>query len=447
MDRAVAVTVTMRLVSAFTGAASLLFIASFLSKPEQAFYYAFASIVALQVFFELGLSYVVMQCASHEKAHLDWDGEGRLQGDGRSKRRLASLLRLSARWYVAIGLLMLLLVGSGGYLFLGQNTHSGEVAWQAPWIALICVFSAYATVSALFSFLEGLGLVADVALGRLVQTVVGTAAMWSVFLSGGKLFASPSYFAMFLLVGAYWVFVRHGKVVRDLLRTPPGEDRIDWFREVWPFQWKIALSWLSGYFIYHLFVPVLFAVDRTAEAAQMGMALQVIAAIQGLAFAWVSTKAPRFGSLVALKKYDELDPLFRGAMIRSASLAGAMVLVFLLLLVGLNSANHPYAERIVSPGIFALLGLAIVLNSFVASWGVYLRAHKEEPLLKLSCLCAGIMLLGAVLTAPRFGASGLVATYLVMSTTGILFASRIFLHCRRCWRGAAGPSMAEATRG
>ncbi len=45
---------------------------------------------------------------------------------------------------------------------------------------------------------------------------------------------------------------------------------ISWRREVWPFQWKIAVSWLCDYFIFQLFTPVLFAFRGPVEAGQDG---------------------------------------------------------------------------------------------------------------------------------------------------------------------------------
>lgn len=41
----------------------------------------FLQVLALQVVFELGMSYVVMQFASHEMAHLFWTPQGTLDGD------------------------------------------------------------------------------------------------------------------------------------------------------------------------------------------------------------------------------------------------------------------------------------------------------------------------------------------------------------------------------
>ena len=45
-------------------------------------------------------------------------------------------------------------------------------------------------------------------------------------------------------------------------------DTISYMKEIFPNQWKIALSWVSGYFIFHFFNPVLFA-EGPVVAGQM----------------------------------------------------------------------------------------------------------------------------------------------------------------------------------
>src|SRR5579862_5483845 len=84
IDRAVGYTVIAKGWAALSGAVSLVLLTRFLSAAEQGFYFVFVDILALQLFFELGLSTVVMQFASHERARLEWTSEGRLEGDTRA---------------------------------------------------------------------------------------------------------------------------------------------------------------------------------------------------------------------------------------------------------------------------------------------------------------------------------------------------------------------------
>src|SRR5262249_21228713 len=82
------------------GPITLLMIATYLSAEEQGYFYTFNSLVALSVFFELGLSYVLMQAAAHESAHLAWTAGGALAGAPAHLSRLAAILRKGVRWYL-----------------------------------------------------------------------------------------------------------------------------------------------------------------------------------------------------------------------------------------------------------------------------------------------------------------------------------------------------------
>src|SRR5665647_910123 len=85
VDQAIAYTLLGRGWGLFSGLVMLLLVVRYLTPDEQGYYYTFASILALQIFFELGMSYVVMQSASHERAYLTWSKAGPMKGMQRRK--------------------------------------------------------------------------------------------------------------------------------------------------------------------------------------------------------------------------------------------------------------------------------------------------------------------------------------------------------------------------
>ena len=93
IDKSIAYSSGARVVQAFTGVGSVFFISTFLTGVEQGFYYTFGSILALQVFFELGLTGIMTQYVAHEASHLVLNKNGEYQGEERYKSRLASLVR------------------------------------------------------------------------------------------------------------------------------------------------------------------------------------------------------------------------------------------------------------------------------------------------------------------------------------------------------------------
>jgi len=84
---------------------------------------------------ELGLGQVILQFASHEWAHLSLDERGNLVGNHDALSRLVSLGAIAFRWYMVGSLLVMLVLGFGGYFFF-FHAHQSDIAWVLPWFAL-----------------------------------------------------------------------------------------------------------------------------------------------------------------------------------------------------------------------------------------------------------------------------------------------------------------------
>ncbi|MDD4760057.1 MAG: hypothetical protein PHU66_04505, partial [Bacteroidaceae bacterium] len=61
IDKSIAYTSTARIIQAAGGVITALFIAKYLTKVEQGFYFTFGSILAIQTFFELGMNGIITQ--------------------------------------------------------------------------------------------------------------------------------------------------------------------------------------------------------------------------------------------------------------------------------------------------------------------------------------------------------------------------------------------------
>ena len=285
VDRAVSYTLLSRGLQLILAPVSLLLVARFLSPVQQGFYYTFASLLALQIFFELGLSYVVLQFASHEKARLTWTERGTLEGDAAAKLRLGSLLRLALTWYGVAACLMVALILPIGLVFFGRNSSAASGGgWQLPWIWLTLTTAGTMLVSPVFAVLEGCGLVAEVARFRTVQVGAAYGAAWLALFLGAGLLASPIMATVGLVVACVWLVVAKRPFLADMAAFPARASALNWWNEIWPMQWRIALSWVSGYFIFQLFTPVLFAYQGAVVAGQMGMSLSIATALNTLAW-------------------------------------------------------------------------------------------------------------------------------------------------------------------
>jgi hypothetical protein len=434
LDRAVVFTVLGRSWASASGLVTVVLIARFLSPAEQGYYYTFASLIALQMVFELGFSQVVMQLASHEQAHLSIGMKGLVTGDETAHARLASVLQLSVRWYgVGAFLLAVALIPAGLYFF-STHQHSGVIVpWRVPWIAAATAAVFAFQLDPLYSFFEGCGFVSNIAHMRWIQALVGSLLAWITLVTHHGLYAPATVIAGQVAVGVAWLFLRRG-LIMDLLTYKTGDRNISWQAEIWPFQWRIAISWISGYFVYQTFNPFLFAFKGPVAAGKMGMSLSFANSVMVIAMSWVSTKAAPFGILIARKQYIQLDALFFRALRHSAFVAGLGAFVIWSATAYLHFTHSRYADKVLTPAPFGLLLIAAIVNHLFASMGTYLRAHKQEKLFQLSLAIAIVVLISNYFFAKTSGALGMVAGYLViMSLLGLGCGTLIFNKYRRLW--------------
>src|SRR6185312_4577425 len=190
LDRAIAFTVSARVAQILGSAGTVLLILRYLTPVEQGYYYTLFSLVALQTVFELGLSFVILQMAAHECAHLTIGADGRIEGDPVAHARLASVLKKALRWYLVAGVVLFAsLLPAGEYFFSRHASTATPVAWHGPWMLAVVATAFLFVVSPFFSFLDGCGQVWQVGRMRLGQAVLGVAMSWGALLSHHGLFA------------------------------------------------------------------------------------------------------------------------------------------------------------------------------------------------------------------------------------------------------------------
>jgi hypothetical protein len=372
--------------------------------------------------------------AAHERAHLTFLPNGQIEGDPIAHKRLASILQKVRQWYSAAAVLMFVtLAPAGWYFFLHHQQSGNSVHWKLPWILLVLMATLMFQVDPMFSFLEGCGQVTDVAHLRVRQVFIGVAFGWVALISGHGLYSPAVTLIGHFSVGVAFLWSRR-RLLISLLRLDAGEYRIAWSNEVWPFQWKIAVSWLCIYFTAQIFTPILFTYCGAEVAGQMGMSMSIVGSLGGIALAWMSTKSAPFGTMIERNEKKLLDGLFFRTLLQSTVLVsiGAIVLIAGL---GVMGAYFPrFGNRMVFIPLFALLAITAICSHVVQCEALYLRAHKCEPFLRQSVLLAALVSGSAFALAPAYGVVGVVWSYFVcMGGLGLISGTIIFKNKRREW--------------
>ncbi len=432
MDRAVLYAVLARTWGFAAGPVSAFLIAIKFTPAIQGFYYTFGSILALQVFAELGIGFAITQFASHEWANLRIDENKRIAGDPGSLSRLASLAQFAIKWYSIAAIIMIVAVSISGYVFFSQSPTQ-DVSWKLPWISLCVLTGINLFTIAIWSLLEGCNQVSNVYFYRFFQGLLGSLASWSAILLGADLWTASIVTTVGLLYAGIFLRRKYWKLFESFFLTKSEGPRLNWLTDILPFQWRIAIGWICGYFVFSLFTPVLFHYHGPVIAGQMGMTWALVGAVSSIGGAWMAPRVPQFGILVAQKRYAEMDRLFWRLTIIVTGitvLGGAAIWLFVF---GLNYYDSFLAHRLLSPLPTGLFLLAAVIHTASLPMSTYLRAHKKEPLLFVSVLLACLVGLSTWLLGKDYAALGMALGYLTIYVMIFPVTVLIWQRCRNVW--------------
>jgi len=399
-----------------SGPITALLIATRFSKEIQGYYYTFFNIVALQVFVEMGLGTVIQQFASHEWAYLKLDNKGYIIGNKDALSRLISITHIAFKWYTIGALIVIVGLSIGGYLFFADSSQF-HVDWKYPWFCLALLTGINIIFVPAWSLLEGCNQVSTLYMYRFFNGVISSIFVWFSILLGAHLWTpvisnmATLIFASIFLTGKYLNFFK------TLIWEKPSGPVISWRLHMLPMQWRIALSWMSGYFVFSFFTPVLFKFHGPVVAGQFGMTWSIVGLMGAISGSWLSPRVPQLAMLISQKKYDELDRLFWKItkIVLWINATTAFVIWFIIYL--LNTLDYPFftkfASRILSPSTAGILlvGQFLLVSSFPFS--IYLRAHKKEPVMPVSVLSAIMVGLSTLILGKYYSVMGIVTGYLI----------------------------------
>lgn len=420
IDGAIIYTSLYRIIQALGGIVTAFLIASFITNEEQGFYYTFSSVLAIQIFFELGLGGIIVQFVAHEMAHLTIINPNNIVGDPEKLSRLSSLMHFCFKWYALFAGLMFITLLTVGYIFFSKfGISSPMVEWKLPWIIIAFGGSLNLLISPWMAVLQGMNKVKEMARLALIQQLIVMVITWLSLILGAKLYigaiSSLTSFGMLIILYSRTTYpnllfkIYKQKIVK----------RISYRYEIFPYQWRIALSWISGYFIFQMFNPVIFAFSGAVAAGQMGMTLTVLNSILALVVSWSSTKIPMWSTFIANHDYLKFDQSFKKVIRDSTIVSIACISLFIAFLAIIQHLNFSLANRFLPLWLCTVLLITIPFNNIINTWATYLRCHKKEPFLIQAIIIGLLCATSTILTAKYIGVSGVVIGY----TTIVIIAS------------------------
>ena len=439
INEAIFYTSLARLIQGGGGLIVVILVTQRLTSIEQGYYFTFTSILAIQLFFELGLNNILNQYVAHEIVQTQFSNE-KLTGNKVAISRINSLLHFSIKIYAILSLCLLIILLLSGIFFFSYFSNNKGIEWKYPWILVSFTTTLYFLISPINAFLQGLGKVKEMAFMQFLQQSIAITSLICSLLLGAKLYAGGIALFANILVCILFIHIKFRKTLKYIYKTPIT-DRISYKKEIFPYQWKIAISWISSYFIFQLFNPVLFATEGAIIAGKMGITLSVLNAIMSLSDSWITTKIPLFSGLISKHNYTKLDSLFN-LTLRQAFFVNLTILsIFLCILYIIDINNFSISgelliKRFLPYTLIIMLMFTIILRQLYSGWAIYLRCHKKEPLLLQSVIMGGMCAISTFILGHMYGVMGLVIGYTVLTIITTIWTYRVYTIKKKEWHHA-----------
>jgi hypothetical protein len=375
--------------STATGGVALLAIAWLaarrLTSAELGYFFSFLSFGAFVQLSDFGLSFAALQTA------------GRMVGTG-GLNQLPGFAKRVAAWNIAASFFSILVVTAAGWLTFSRHAGaaSSGVSWVHPWLAYVAaVFLNQLTLPRL-SLREGAGEVEQMWRIRLAQEWSGGVVCLLLLHSGAGLWSLSGFAAARAICAAA------GLVMRPAFAIVPGAPAYPlrrWMKEVWPFQWKMGVSGLAGFFIFRAFSPILLLEKGAVAAGQFGLAVSIMNLMIAVTTAWPMSHAAPFAAMHAEARRDELQREFSPLLWGSTALAALGACVAAAGLWKARQMGIVVALRLPDPITTSLILATAVVHHFVACYAVLLRTEGREPLLLPSVIGSAVTALAIWLAA------------------------------------------------
>lgn len=415
-----------RLVS---GPMTLIMIPLFLSAEIQGYWYTFISISALAIFADLGFANIVLQFSAHEFAFLRFNEKGEVEGDAEHINKLASFFVFSLKWVMAMILIAFPLILSAG-IFIFSEKHE-NINWFLPWILYLVGSTISFFNNMIISFLQGCNLVGKIQRISFIVSVFYNILIWGCLFFKLQLYS----IAIGLIVSSLFINIilyKDFKVfIRQLLKVGRSS-KYSWKKDFLNLLWKYAISFASGYFIFQIYTPLTFKYHGAVEAGKVGLSMSLWTAIFQISNIFVTVYTPKINMLVSKKDWKNLDDIFKKVLLISCfifALGMISVVLILMILKGKVSIISRFLDLI--PMI--TLGMCWLLQMGINTTAVYLRAHKEEPLVLISVISSIYILITTWLSAKYLSNNFFFIGFLSSYLFGVPVIGFIFFKKKKEW--------------
>jgi O-antigen/teichoic acid export membrane protein len=142
----------------------------------------------------------------------------------------------------------------------------------------------------------------------------------------------------------------------------------------------------------------------------MGMTLSAANAVQGVCFMWLNTRSPEFGKFIALRNWQGLDASFSQILKQAMIVSIVLATVAVMIIAGLQSYTTIGTRFLPVVQVMIFL-VAVCGNVLISSLAIYMRAHKQEPMLLISIIAALLVGASTFFLGMKYSSMGMAVGY------------------------------------
>ena len=317
------------------------------------------------------------------------------------------------------------IIGAVSFVVLSSKV-SDLFLWYVLPVIIFCA-SAQIVVVAIYSIYEGFGLVSKVNKYKSIQEIFAYSSMAIGIILGfginsiAAIFVTRLFVAVLLIInGGLNRYVKFNIKHNSLNIFNNQGQEVDNFKK------NIAISWISGYMIYHAIIPVLFRMGESSSVVALGFMLQLSTGITNISSTWVGTRIPDISRLISYNKIDQSFIVAKSAVREGFIISVIASFLLLSSKLFLDFMNYNYEEftgNFLFFSCFILFGLINYINTVKI---IILRSFVEENTHMISFWTGVFIFIYGVIAAHYSSLELLPIGFLLASLVSNIFINKLY---------------------
>ena len=391
------------------------------SAVEQGVMYTFLSLAAAQFFFDLGVGVVLANIAGRNASGNAEDSDYTSE----ELKYLNSITTFALKWSFVAGTILIAILGVIGWVLFADDQQVGANL-QTIWLAYVVLVACSMSFHLFLRLFEGLGFVVEAAIARSVQSAANIAVIYLLAIYGMGII-SMVVALLIALIAACIYFLASSSKIRSACRPSLAvKGIINWRKDVYPFQSKVAVSWLAGYVIFQSQVPILYSLAGPIQAGQLGIAVQIFQSLNTSANIFLTYNIKDW---TRLSVNDDMQALNKSFMRTLALTLGITIVGCIAIVGGIFIIRHlgwQMAVRFPDLSLLILFAIAACFNQIFFCLGYYFRAQGREPLWWVSVIAAIAILIVPAILWQSFDITAAIWSFLFVSVVILSVLSSIY---------------------